>query len=235
MFRICLPIFNFTIKYVGVNMRPYVILNSAMTLDGKIATKTGSSEISGNEDLLRVHKIRKEVDAIMVGINTVLADDPRLTVHKIPAEPSDNPVRIVVDSRARTPPNSRVLNSDAPTIVVVSGEAEPEKVKKLKENVDVIVCGEKRVDLKCLMEKIVFRGVETLMLEGGSTLNYSMLANGLVDEVRVCIAPMIAGGFNAKTLADGEGVDFMKDAFAMEFKKVYRLGEDLILEYNVLN
>lgn len=83
MFRICLPIFNFTIKYVGVNMRPYVILNSAMTLDGKIATKTGSSEISGNEDLLRVHKIRKEVDAIMVGINTVLGDDPRLTVHKI--------------------------------------------------------------------------------------------------------------------------------------------------------
>lgn len=226
---------NFTIKYVGVNMRPYVILNSAMTLDGKIATKTGSSEISGNEDLLRVHKIRKEVDAIMVGINTVLADDPRLTVHKIPAKPSDNPVRIVVDSRARTPLNSRVLNSDAPTIVVVSEKAEPERVKKLKENVDVIVCGEKRVDLKCLMEKIVFHGVETLMLEGGSTLNYSMLANGLVDEVRVCIAPMIAGGFNAKTLADGEGVDFMKDAFALEFKKVYRLGEDLILEYMVLN
>lgn len=216
-------------------MKPYVILNSAMTLDGKIATKTGSSEISGNEDLLRVHKIRKEVDAIMVGINTVLVDDPRLTVHKIPAEPSDNPVRIVVDSRARTPLNSRVLNSDAPTIIVVSEEAEPEKVKKLKENVDVIVCGEKRVDLKCLMEKIVFQGVETLMLEGGSTLNYSMLASGLVDEVRVCIAPMIAGGFNAKTLADGEGVDFMKDAFALEFKKVYRLGEDLILEYMVLN
>lgn len=242
MFKIYLPIFNFikyvvnfTIKYVGVNMRPYVILNSAMTLDGKIATKTGSSEISGNEDLLRVHKIRKEVDAIMVGINTVLADDPRLTVHKIPAKPSDNPVRIVVDSRARTPLNSRVLNSDAPTIVVVSEKAEPERVKKLKENVDVIVCGEKRVDLKCLMEKIVFQGVETLMLEGGSTLNYSMIASGLVDEVRVCIAPMIAGGFNAKTLADGEGVDFMKDAFALEFKKVYRLGEDLILEYRVFN
>ena len=220
---------------VGGNMKPYVILNSAMTLDGKIATKTGSSEISGNEDLLRVHKVRKEVDAIMVGINTVLADDPRQTVHKIPAEPSDNPLRIVVDSKGRTPLNSRILKSDAPTIVVVSKEAEPEKVKKLKEKVEVTVCGKERVDLKCLMGAIASRGVETLMLEGGSTLNYSMLINGLVDEVRVCVAPMIAGGFNAKTLVDGEGVDFMKDALALEFKKVYRLGEDLVLEYKVIN
>ena len=79
-------------------MKPYVILNAAMTLDGKIATKTGSSEISGHEDLERVHEIRKEVDGIMVGIGTVLADDPRLTVHKINAKKEDNPVRVVVDN-----------------------------------------------------------------------------------------------------------------------------------------
>ena len=101
-------------------MKPYVILNAAMTLDGKIATKTGSSEISGPEDLERVHEIRKEVDGIMVGIGTVLADDPRLTVHKINARKEDNPVRVVVDNKARTPLDFRILNDDAETIIAVS-------------------------------------------------------------------------------------------------------------------
>ena len=101
-------------------MKPYVILNAAMTLDGKIATKTGSSEISGREDLERVHEIRKEVDGIMVGIGTVLADDPRLTVHKINAKKEDNPVRVVVDNKARTPLDFRILNDDAETVIAVS-------------------------------------------------------------------------------------------------------------------
>ena len=94
-------------------MKPYVILNAAMTLDGKIATKTGSSEISGPEDLERVHEIRKKADGIMVGIGTVLADDPRLTVHKIPSSKSDNPIRVVVDNKARTPIDFRILNDTA--------------------------------------------------------------------------------------------------------------------------
>lgn len=216
------------------NEKPYTILNSAMTLDGKIATKTGSSEISGHEDLVRVHELRMEVDAIMVGINTVLADDPRLTVHKIPSKKQDNPLRIVVDSRAKTPLNFRILNQDAKTLVAVTESADPEKVNQLKKLVDVVVCGEKRVDLKKLMKHLYEMGIKTLMLEGGSTLNYSMLCEGLVDEVRVCIAPMIAGGKYAKTLADGDGFDEMKDSVKLEFKKSYILGEDLIVEYKVL-
>lgn len=213
---------------------PYTILNSAMTLDGKIATKTGSSEISGPEDLLRVHELRMEVDAIMVGINTVLVDDPRLTVHKISAATKDNPLRVVVDSNARTPLTSRVLNSDAPTLIAVTESADTKKVQELKKMVDVVVCGDERVDLKQLMIHLSQRGIGTLMLEGGSTLNYSMLNEGLVSEIRVCIAPMVAGGKNAKTLADGEGVDQMKDAVNLEFKKSYNLGKDLIVEYNVI-
>lgn len=212
-----------------------MILNSAMTLDGKIATRTGSSEISGHEDLIRVHRIRKKVDAIMVGINTVLADDPRLTVHKIPSKPSDNPLRVVVDSRARTPIDFRVLKDDAPTLIAVSESADPKNVEALKENVDVVSCGDKRVDLQCLMAELHERGVKTLMLEGGSTLNYSMLIQGLVDEIRVCIAPMIAGGVDAKTLVDGDGVDHMKDAVNLEFKKSYSLGKDLVVEYHVVH
>ncbi|MTK64857.1 MAG: 2,5-diamino-6-(ribosylamino)-4(3H)-pyrimidinone 5'-phosphate reductase [Methanobacterium sp.] len=216
------------------NEKPYTILNSAMTLDGKIATKTGSSEISGHEDLVRVHELRMEVDAIMVGINTVLADDPRLTVHKIPSSKQDNPLRIVVDSSAKTPLNFRILNQDAKTLLAVTEAADPEKVNQLKKLGDVVVCGEKRVDLKKLMKHLYEMGIKTLMLEGGSTLNYSMLSEGLVDEVRVCIAPMIAGGKYAKTLADGDGFDEMKDSVKLEFKKSYSLGEDLIVEYKVL-
>ncbi len=217
-------------------MKPYIILNSAMTLDGKIATRTGSSEISGPEDLQR-HQIRKELDAIMVGINTVLEDDPRLTVHKFSSEESDNPLRVVTDSKAITPINSRVLNEEAETLIAVSQDAPRERVKLLMDkgdNVDVILAGETRVDLTILMDELAQRGIRSILLEGGSTLNYSMLKDGLVDEIRVCIAPMIAGGVKAKTLADGEGVDYMKDAFKLELKKSYKLGKDFILEYEVL-
>ncbi len=207
-----------------------------MTLDGKIATKTGSSEISGPEDLLRVHKLRKKMDAILVGINTVLADDPRLTVHKISSQTEDNPVRVVVDSKARTPLGYRILNLDAPTIIAVSSQASQEKIRSLEqgETTEVVICGNKQVDLDSLMEKLGEKGIKTLMLEGGSTLNYSMFNSGLVSEVRVCIAPMIAGGVNSKTLVDGEGADYMEDAFKLKFKKSYNLGKDLIVEYEVL-
>jgi 2,5-diamino-6-(ribosylamino)-4(3H)-pyrimidinone 5'-phosphate reductase len=214
--------------------KPYVILNSAMTLDGKMATKSGSSEISGKEDLIRVHELRREVDAIMVGINTVLTDDPKLTVHKIPANMDDNPLRVVVDSKGRTPLSSRILNSEASTLVAVSELAGSEQINELKRKAEVLVCGRNIVDLQTLMQYLASKGVKKLMLEGGSTLNYSMLIGGLVSEIRVCIAPMIAGGRNAKTLADGDGVDFMKDAVKLKIKKSYNLGEDLIVEYQVI-
>src|SRR5574344_607076 len=125
-------------------MKPYVILSAAMTLDGKIATKTGSSEISGEKDLERVHKLRSDMDAIMVGIGTVLVDDPRLTVHKVPAKREDNPIRVVVDSKARTPLDSRILNDDAKTIIAVGNGADSFKINNLSDKVDVLVTnGEK--------------------------------------------------------------------------------------------
>lgn len=212
-----------------------MILNAAMTLDGKIATRTGSSEISGKEDLIRVHRLRKEMDAIMVGINTLLIDDPRLTVHKVEANPEDNPVRVVVDSKARTPLNFRILNSDAPTIIATTENADSDKIKELEKKATVLKCGKDRVNLKSLMKELSKMGIKTLMLEGGSTLNYSMLESGLVHEVRVCVAPMIAGGTKAKTLVDGEGIGQMKDAIKLKLLKSYSLGPDLILKYEVIN
>ena len=196
-------------------MRPYVILNAAMTLDGKIATQTGSSNISGKEDLERVHELRKECDAIMVGIGTVMADDPRLTVHKIDANPEDNPVRVVVDSKCRTPIDARITNGDAHTVIACANEYKEEfksseKFEAFKEKgVKVFFSGDKRVDLSALMSYLHEEGIEKLMLEGGATLNFSMIKAGLIDEIRICIAPMVVGGANAKTFFDGEGFGYI--------------------------
>lgn len=225
-------------------MKPYVILNAAMTLDGKIATKTGSSEISGKEDLERVHEIRKEVDGIMVGIGTVLADDPRLTVHKINAKKEDNPIRVVVDSKARTPLDFRILNDDALTIIAVGSicdENNPDcdmdavnRAKELSKRVNVFYSSGETVDLCEFMEHLYSEGIETLMLEGGSTLNFSMIRENLIDEVKICIAPMIVGGKDSKTFFDGEGFDYMKEAVPLKLEKYYPLGKDFVMEYKVL-
>src|SRR3990172_9201545 len=113
-------------------MRPYVIMNAGMTLDGKIATRTGDSAISSKEDLERVHRMRESVDGIMVGINTVLADDPRLSIHKIKTD-KENPLRVVVDSHGRTPLSARMFKEEGKTVIAVSLKADEEKVKGLRE------------------------------------------------------------------------------------------------------
>lgn len=221
-------------------MKPYVILNAAMTLDGKIATKSGSSNISGEEDLIRVHELRKEVDAIMVGINTVIVDNPKLTAHKIDSTLEDNPIRVVVDSKARTPIAAKVANKDAPTIIAVANSYKndflmSDRYQNLKNRVEFYFSGEKQVNLKNLMHHLANEGVKTLMLEGGSTLNFSMLKEGLIDEIRICIAPMVVGGFEAKTLFDGEGFNTMEEAVKLDLVDSFKLGKDLILTYKVKN
>jgi 2,5-diamino-6-(ribosylamino)-4(3H)-pyrimidinone 5'-phosphate reductase len=204
-----------------------------MTLDGKIASKTRNAEISCKEDLERVHEIRKSMDAIMVGIGTVLDDDPRLTVHKIPGKKDDNPLRVVVDSLARTPANARVLNEDAKTVVAVSKSAPKDRITRIGERADIVVCGERKVDLKCLMEELYIGGVETLLLEGGATLNWGMFEEGLIDEVKVAISPTVVGGKDALSLVEGVGFEKIKDGVKLKLLKHYQLGCDLILEYEV--
>lgn len=221
-------------------MKPYVILSAAMTLDGKIATETGSSNISGPEDLKRVHELRRECDAIMVGIGTVLADDPRLTVHKVDANPEDNPVRVVVDSRCRTPIAARITNKDAKTIIAGANEYKYDFIVSdryqtlTKRGVNFFWSGDKRVDLVALMNYLHEEGINKLMLEGGATLNFSMIKAGLIDEVRLCVAPMVVGGANAKTLFDGDGYPLMDLATKLELIDSYNLDKDLILTYKVL-
>ena len=221
-------------------MKPYVILNAAMTLDGKIATENGSSNISGEEDLKRVHELRKECDAIMVGIGTVMADDPRLTVHKVDANPDDNPLRVVVDSKCRTPIDARITNEDAKTVIAVANEYKDDFLKSEKyqtfknRGVKFFFSGSEHVDLVSLMNYLHEEGIEKLMLEGGATLNFSMIKSGLIDEIRICIAPMVVGGAKAKTFFDGDGFPVMDLAARLELVDSYSLGKDLILTYKVL-
>ncbi len=213
-------------------MMPKVILNAGMTLDGKIATKSRDSKISGPEDIKRVHRLRSEVDGIIVGINTVLIDDPKLTAHKM--DGGRNPVRIIADSRARVPLTAKVLQPGAGTIIAVSKSATMDRVKEIEKKAEVLVLGEYEVDVKGLMEELYRRGIRSILLEGGGTLNWSMLKAGLVDEVRVAISPRIVGGEGAVTLVEGRGHDSVSGGFRLRLKKSYALGEDLILEYEVL-
>jgi 2,5-diamino-6-(ribosylamino)-4(3H)-pyrimidinone 5'-phosphate reductase len=176
----------------------------------------------------------------MVGIGTVLADDPRLTVHKINANPEDNPVRVVVDSKCRTPADARITNSDAKTIIACANEYKDELIKTEKyetfkqRGVKFLWSGDERVDLTSLMSYLHEEGIEKLMLEGGSTLNFSMIKAGLIDEINICVAPMVVGGANAKTFFDGEGFDTMDESVKLELVDSFTLGKDLILKYKVL-
>lgn len=213
---------------------PHVIMNAGMTLDGKISSRTHDSKISCPEDLERVHKLRRGVDGIMVGVNTVLVDDPRLTVHKIKSE-GTNPLRIVVDSTARVPLDARVLNGDAKTLIAVSNRADSKKLDSIRSTgARVVICGSEKVGLRCLMEKLSDIGLRSVLLEGGGTLNWGMLKEGLVDEVRVAITPRIVGGRDAVSLVGGEGFSLIDDGVKLNLKKHYQLGKDFILEYEVL-
>lgn len=214
-------------------MKPYILLNSAMTADGKIATKNSSTQISGPEDLIRVHKLRKEYDGIMVGINTVLIDNPKLTVHKIECPKEYNPVRIIIDSKARTPLDSKVLNDDAKTIIFVSEIASQENIEKLSEHCEVIICGKTRVNLKKAMNKLYDLDVKSVLLEGGSTLNYSMFKDELIDELNICIGSKILGGKDSKTLVDGDGFN-PDETIKLELKNIEKIDKDVVLYYNVI-
>ncbi len=217
------------------NSRPYVVLNAAMSLDGKIATFTGDSRMSSPADMRRVHRLRASVDAIMVGLRTLLRDDPKLTVRFVKAP---KPCRIIVDSNALSPPSSHVVRTarEIPTIIAVTSRAPKKRVEALKEKgVTVIVCGRgPLVSLKLLLNRLRRLGIRRILLEGGGTLNWSMLSNQLVDEISVAITPRILGGSTATTLIEGKGNALVRDAIQLKLLGSARYGPDLVVRYKVL-
>jgi len=221
------------IKYISRGL-PFVILKSGMSLDGKIATPTGDSKwITSEASRKYVRRLRGRVDAILVGIDTVLQDDPEL----LSSRPGKKPIRVVLDSRLRIPLGARVLNSRATTIVVTHKEADKKKIESLQaRGVEVLRIPrwkrypERGLDLKFLMKKLAGRGVASLLIEGGGRVNASALEMGLVDKLLFFIAPKIIGGKNSITPVEGEGVDRIGKAIKLKDIKLRRFGEDVMFE-----
>jgi len=216
--------------------RPYVILNAAMSLDGKIATYTGDSRMSSPADLRRVHRLRASVDGIMVGMRTLLRDNPKLTVK---FAKDRRPYRIIVDSNAQTPLTSYVVRTarEIPTIVAVTSRAPKNRIESLeRRGVRVFVCGEGRlISVKIILQILRKLGIRKILLEGGGALNWSMLSSGLVDEVSVAITPRILGGEKAVTLVEGKGTPLVKNGVKLKLLNTTKYGPDLVVRYKVLS
>lgn len=212
--------------------RPRVILSAAMSLDGKIATKTGDSELSSKQDKVRIHKLRSKVDAILVGSNTVKRDDPLLTVRYVKGK---NPLRIVLDSKATINQKSQIIRTckKIPTIVAVSKKASRQNISKLKKHpLEIMVTGKNRVNIKSLLKSLSKKKIKTLLVEGGGTVNWEFIKLGLVDELIVTITPYLVGGQNAITLVEGEGFSHIHKSTKLKLKKICQLGNEIVLHYS---
>lgn len=217
--------------------RPFVVLKTAMSLDGKIATATGKSQwITGEAARRRGHEFRDIYDSILVGIGTVLADDPSLTT-RLPGQTGKNPVRIIVDSQGRTPLTAKVLtDGQARTIIAVAGQAPAERIAALREaGAEVITAFDQsnadrsKVDLSILLDKLGAMEISSVYVEGGGTVNFSLLQAGLVDKVHAFIAPKLIGGKSALTPVEGEGFAELSEAVELERMTTEMVGEDILL------
>ena len=227
------------LKYISTKL-PWVAMKTAMTLDGKIATRTGDSKwITGAEARAYVHELRHRFMAILVGIGTAVADDPLLNC-RIEGRGVRQPIRVVVDSNARLALDSQLVKTagEYRTIVAHTRFAPEESVKALREaGVEMLLCKEKEglVDVRNLLELLGQSGIDSILLEGGGSLNYTFLSEGLADELYAFIAPKIVGGMNAKTPVEGAGMEKMADAINLELENVLNVGHDVLLKLKVKN
>ena len=215
---------------------PFVSLKTAMSLDGKTATAAGESKwITGEKARAFGHRLRGNHDAVMVGIGTVLADDPELTVRLAGGR---TPLRVVIDSRARTPAGARLIGADEkPPLIVTAREAPVARRRRLAEagaTVWVARSRAGRIDLRSLLRRLAGHGVQSILLEGGGTLAAGALADGLVDRVYFFVAPKLIGGERAPTPVDGPGVGRLASAAKLGALRTRRIGEDLLITGEVL-
>ena len=217
--------------------RPFVTLKAAASLDGKVATRSGDSRwISSETSRNYVHRLRQAMDAVMVGIGTVLKDDPLLTVRLPGGKKTRQPLRVIVDSRLRIPLHSQLVRTAGqyPTLVATTQAASLSRKRRLAAaNVEVAMIAKDargHVSLRGLMKELARRGVVSLLLEGGSTLNASALKEGVVDRLLFFLAPKIIGGQRAPGVIGGDGTLRIKNAEPVEILKVERIGPDILIE-----
>lgn len=215
--------------------RPYVLLKYAMTADGKIATSTGESKwITGEAARTKVQQTRHQYSAIMVGVETVLSDNPMLNARMPNAK---QPVRVVCDSQLRTPLDCQLVQTAKEYRTVIATVCEDlQKIEQYRPlGVDVMVCKarNKRVDLDDLLQKLGEIQIDSLLIEGGSSLNFSALESGVVNRVHCYIAPKLVGGKQAKTPIGGEGIGGLSQAVKLKLISMEMVGEDILIDYEV--
>jgi diaminohydroxyphosphoribosylaminopyrimidine deaminase/5-amino-6-(5-phosphoribosylamino)uracil reductase len=225
------------IKFITTGL-PFVTVKFAMSLDGKIATRTGNSKwISGEESRQYVHQLRRVADAIMVGVNTILVDDPLLTARHELEQPGvqEKPIRIVVDSKARTPRTAQVLEQPGRTIIAVTPAAPSSNIKELeKAGAEMLELPSREglVDLEALLVELGKREITSVVVEGGGTLLGSFFQRHekcLADKVVAFIAPVIIGGKDAKLAVGGKGARNITDALRLSRVNVERFGDDMMI------
>ena len=217
--------------------KPFVTLKAAISLDGKVATRSGDSRwVSSQASRNYVHRLRQAMDAVMVGIGTVLKDDPLLTVRLPGGKKPHQPLRVVVDSRLRIPLHSQLVRTAGlyPTLIATTRAASSSRRKWLAQaNVEVLILendAQGHVGLKALMKELARRGVVSVLLEGGSTLTASAVREEVVDRLLFFLAPKIIGGERAPGVVGGEGILRLKDAKPVKILKVRRMGPDFLIE-----
>ena len=209
----------------------HVILSAAISIDGKISTRTNDSKISSKEDSIRLHKLRSKVDAILIGKNTLLQDDPLLTVRHTKGK---NPIRVILDSKGTIPITSRIIktSSEIPTIIVVSKKITDVNLSKLKKlPVEIIISGENSVNLKLLMKKLSTKKIKTILVEGGGTVNWEFIKNNIFNELIVTLSPYLIGGNDSISFVEGKGFAKITNSPKLKLKSIKRLKNYLVLNY----
>ena len=208
-------------------MKPYTILNCASSADGKIALPNKRKiELSNTEDFERVHDLRSKCDAIIVGINTVIEDNPNLTVNGKYSSGS-NPIRVILDTNYRTPKNSNILNDESETIIVIGDKTADRKLP----NVKILRCGNKEVNLEKLLNHLKKLNVKNILVEGGETVLWSFLEKKLFNELNIFVSSVIIGGKNTPSIAGGKGFLDKRKVLNLELKKFKQMGNGILLTY----
>jgi diaminohydroxyphosphoribosylaminopyrimidine deaminase/5-amino-6-(5-phosphoribosylamino)uracil reductase len=216
-------------KHITTGM-PFVTVKFAMSLDGKIATASGMSRWISNETSRReAHRLRAESDAVMVGIGTVIADDPRLTVRDVPIKGHRLPLRVVVDSTGRLPVDAAMLSEPGDTVVAVADSSAAIGLRARSVEHLVVGAGDDRVDLTRLLAALGARGAMAVLVEGGGTLHGALLDQGIVDKVVIFVAPIIIGGEGAPGPVGGVGAASIADALRVEIVESRDMDGDIML------
>ncbi len=218
------------IKYITTKI-PFVAVKVATTLDGKIATYTGSSKwITGSQSREYVHYLRHKYDAILVGINTVLKDNPSLNC-RLEGKETKDPVRVVLDTHLKIPLDAKIINSAASPLIIFTASDNQQKINELiKNGVEVIKeKGKTKININFVLKKLGEKNITSILVEGGSEVLWSFFEQNLVDKFYKFMAPKIIGGKNSFSIIGGEGMANIEDAIKMKWEQIKMIGDDILI------